>query len=169
MSLARYVGRITPSCVGTAVDAEGRILLLRRARAPFAGLWTMPGGKIEPAEQPRAAMEREYLEETGLAGRVARFCGTVSEIVHSAEGTAHFLLYVFRLRLADGGPRAASPAPGPEGELAWFRPEDVSRREDVAASDRWMLANLLLWDGAPRLVEIVSDEEDPSRMAVSWI
>ncbi|MBE3589634.1 MAG: NUDIX domain-containing protein [Firmicutes bacterium] len=172
MSLARYVGRITPSSVGTAVDASGRVLLLRRARAPFAGLWTMPGGKIEPAEQPRAAMEREYLEETGLPARVARFCGLVSEIVRSPEGTAHFILHVFRLQLAAGGPPGEDfpdAARGPEGELAWFRPEEIWRRDDVAASDVWMLRHLLLQEGAPRLVEIVSDEADPTRMEVAWL
>ncbi|MGY1689996.1 NUDIX domain-containing protein [Geodermatophilus sp. SYSU D01105] len=58
------------ACVGAVVhDARGRLLLIRRGHEPSRGLWSVPGGRVEPGETPEAAVEREVLEETGLAVR----------------------------------------------------------------------------------------------------
>src|SRR5262249_57087100 len=36
-------------CVGAVIkDAAGRLLLVKRGHEPGAGLWTLPGGPIEP-------------------------------------------------------------------------------------------------------------------------
>lgn len=53
-------------------DAAGRFLLVRRAKDPEAGRWTLPGGRVEPGESPAAAAAREVAEETGLAVAVGR-------------------------------------------------------------------------------------------------
>src|SRR5690606_32659865 len=46
---------------------DGRaVLLVQRARAPFAGFWTLPGGRIELGESPEDAVCREVWEELGL-------------------------------------------------------------------------------------------------------
>jgi len=58
-------GRIP--CVGAVIkDRDGRLLLIRRGHEPGAGLWSLPGGRIEPGETDRQAVAREVLEETGL-------------------------------------------------------------------------------------------------------
>jgi 8-oxo-dGTP diphosphatase len=60
--------------VGAVIkDAAGRLLLIRRGHEPGAGLWSLPGGRIEPGETDQQAVAREILEETGL--RVA--CGSL--------------------------------------------------------------------------------------------
>jgi len=46
---------------------ERAVLMVRRARGPFAGAWSFPGGRLEPGEAPEAAARRELFEETGLA------------------------------------------------------------------------------------------------------
>lgn len=53
--------------VGVVVDAQGRILIARRpCGAHQGGLWEFPGGKVEPAESARDALERELHEELGI-------------------------------------------------------------------------------------------------------
>jgi 8-oxo-dGTP diphosphatase len=54
-------------CVGAVVlDAAGRLLLIRRGHEPHAGLWSLPGGRVEAGETLEQAVRREVLEETGL-------------------------------------------------------------------------------------------------------
>jgi 8-oxo-dGTP diphosphatase len=66
------------ACVGAVVlDARGRLLLIRRGHEPSRGLWSVPGGRVEPGESREAAVEREVLEETGLAVRVGAPVGRV--------------------------------------------------------------------------------------------
>ncbi len=47
---------------------DGRVLACRRTAPPEArGRWELPGGKVEPGEQPDEALVREIAEELGLA------------------------------------------------------------------------------------------------------
>lgn len=70
-------------CVGAViVDSLGRLLLIKRGHEPGAGLWSLPGGRVEPGETDTAALVREMREECGLdvnpgalAGRVRRPAG----------------------------------------------------------------------------------------------
>src|SRR4051794_28870785 len=67
-------------CVGALTfDPDGRLLLVQRANDPGRGLWSLPGGRVEPGEDDAAALVREMAEETGLTvvpgalvGRVRR-------------------------------------------------------------------------------------------------
>src|SRR4051794_28788689 len=55
-----------PEVVGVAIIEDGRVLAARRARpASLAGLWELPGGKLEPGEEVEAAAVREIAEELG--------------------------------------------------------------------------------------------------------
>ncbi|SNS02351.1 ADP-ribose pyrophosphatase YjhB, NUDIX family [Geodermatophilus pulveris] len=66
------------ACVGAVVlDGAGRLLLVRRGNEPGRGLWSVPGGRVEPGESPAAAVEREVREETGLAVRAGAEVGRV--------------------------------------------------------------------------------------------
>src|ERR1700753_1347635 len=65
-------------CVGaTAYDDEGRILLVRRRNDPGSGLWSVPGGRVEPGETDTQAVIREMAEETGLAVEPGDLVGRV--------------------------------------------------------------------------------------------
>ena len=69
--------RVIP-CVGAVVkDDEGRLLLIKRGHAPAAGLWSLPGGRIEPGETDAEALVREMREETGLVIDPGQLLGTV--------------------------------------------------------------------------------------------
>lgn len=45
----------------------GRVLIIRRGKAPYLGYWSLPGGRIEAGETAEAAARRELFEETGLS------------------------------------------------------------------------------------------------------
>jgi 8-oxo-dGTP diphosphatase len=70
-------GSVIP-CVGAvATDGRGRLLMIKRGREPGAGLWSIPGGRIEPGETDAEALAREMLEETNLTVEVGRLLGRV--------------------------------------------------------------------------------------------
>jgi 8-oxo-dGTP diphosphatase len=64
--------------VGAVIrDDEGRLLLIKRGHEPGAGLWSLPGGRIEPGETDAEALVREMREETGLEVEPGRLIGAV--------------------------------------------------------------------------------------------
>ena len=70
-------GSVIP-CVGAVVtDRQGRLLMIKRGHEPGAGLWSIPGGRIESGETDAEALVREMSEETGLAVEVGRLIGRV--------------------------------------------------------------------------------------------
>ena len=65
-------------CVGAIVtDERGRLLMIQRGHDPGAGLWSIPGGRIEPGETDAQALAREMLEETNLQVEVGNLIGRV--------------------------------------------------------------------------------------------
>jgi ADP-ribose pyrophosphatase YjhB (NUDIX family) len=51
--------------------------MIKRGHEPGAGLWSIPGGRIEPGETDAEAVIREMIEETGLVVDVGRLIGRV--------------------------------------------------------------------------------------------
>ncbi|HWG65319.1 MAG TPA: NUDIX domain-containing protein [Streptosporangiaceae bacterium] len=65
-------------CVGAIItDAAGRLLLIKRGHDPGAGLWSLPGGRVEPGESDEQAVVRELHEETGLWVHCGSLVGSV--------------------------------------------------------------------------------------------
>jgi ADP-ribose pyrophosphatase YjhB (NUDIX family) len=70
--------RPTIRAVGAVVTrGDGQLLLIKRGNEPGRGLWSLPGGRIEPGESDVAAVAREVLEETGLVVTVGELAGRV--------------------------------------------------------------------------------------------
>jgi 8-oxo-dGTP diphosphatase len=67
--------RLVPSAGAVALDEDGRILLVQRRTEPWAGLWSIPGGKCLAGEDSAAAAVRETFEETGLLVVAKRLLG----------------------------------------------------------------------------------------------
>jgi 8-oxo-dGTP diphosphatase len=75
--ISRVSGAVIP-CVGAVIrDDQGRLLLVKRGHEPGAGLWSLPGGRIEPGETDAEALAREMREETGLEVKPGPLLGAV--------------------------------------------------------------------------------------------
>lgn len=81
------------------------VLLVLRGHAPFAGLWSLPGGRVEFGERLEDAVRREALEETGLAVADVAFV-QLHEAIDAANG-AHAVIAVFCARAAIGAESTA--------------------------------------------------------------
>lgn len=73
-------------------DTDGAALLILRSQAPFQGLWSLPGGRVEWGERLEAAARRELEEETGIGLPHLAF----SEVHEAIDPTAHAVIAVFR-------------------------------------------------------------------------
>jgi len=104
------IGRTPPSgvpvdwsvpCVGAIVhDAEGRLLVIKRGRAPARGRWSLPGGRVHTGESFRDAVVRETLEETGLRVHPVRMIGSVER---TAPDGSTYDIRDFAATVVDGG------------------------------------------------------------------
>lgn len=63
---------VLPSVTGIIFDDQNRILLVRQTEG---GVWSAPGGAIDPEEMPADAVVREVWEETGLYTKPVRLLG----------------------------------------------------------------------------------------------
>ena len=55
-----------PNAASVALVDGNRVLLIQRAREPYAGLWTLPGGRLERGETAEVGAARELNEELGI-------------------------------------------------------------------------------------------------------
>ncbi len=118
------------------VLSGGRVLLTQRKRGThLAGAWEFPGGKVEPDEDPRAALARELAEEIGVTAEVGdivevtfhRYLVTSGETPEPpAQPAKNVLLLFYEARLAPGSPepRAIDVAAVRWAEAAELRDED---------------------------------------------
>ncbi len=128
-------------CVGAVVVHDGRLLLVRRGREPGRGLWSIPGGRLEPGETPAEGCAREVLEETGLAVETGAVLGTVER---PGLGGSTYVIDDLDCTVASAAVRAADGRPALE-------PGDDADDAIWASSD--LLATLPL---VPELLETLA-------------
>lgn len=109
---------------------DGRVLLARHVSPKSGSNWTLPGGRVEHAEDPFDAVIREVAEETGCDAVVERLLGMDSRVIPATEravpgGPEHQNVGVFyQVRVTGGRLR-----PEPNGEIAesvWTPIPDVA-------------------------------------------
>ncbi|MEU6393907.1 NUDIX domain-containing protein [Streptomyces sp. NPDC046939] len=109
----------------------GRVLLARHVPPKGESTWTLPGGRVEHAEDPFDAVTREVAEETGCYAVVERLLGVDSRVIPAAEraipgGPKHHNVGVFYQVCITGG----RLRPEPNGEIAesvWTPIPEVAR------------------------------------------
>ncbi len=111
-------GRLAELAVGAVVVDDERLLVIRRGEGFAAGLWAVPGGRVEPDELLQEAVVRELAEETGMEG----VCGQLIGWVELADDDHHLVILDFRVDLLEfAEPTAASDA----AEARWVPLGDV--------------------------------------------
>ncbi len=106
-------------------EAQGKLLLIKRRKAPNLGCWSPIGGKLEMdrGESPFECAARETQEETGLAvvEKDLHLFGYVSE--KNYEGGGHWLMFLFDCRK----PLPGLPPTGDEGEFGFFARAEIDQ------------------------------------------
>ncbi|GIT78437.1 hypothetical protein LLS1_01060 [Leifsonia sp. LS1] len=125
---------IRVAAYGVIVD-DGRILLAHWNEGGRSG-WTLPGGGIDPGEDPVDAVVREIAEETGYAADAGDLLGIDSKVVPAEQrftpdaGPLHALRIVYRATVVSG--TLTNERDGSTDEAAWFRLDAIpNRRVDL--------------------------------------
>ncbi|MEM9053908.1 MAG: NUDIX hydrolase [Pseudomonadota bacterium] len=124
--------------VGCVCFRGDEVLLIRRGKAPMAGQWSIPGGRIEPGETAKAAALRELCEETGVEAELSGLIDVVDAIFENREGsllTRHYVLIDYVSRWRSGEPVAG---------------DDADEAQFIGLSD---LADYDLWGETLRIIE----------------
>jgi 8-oxo-dGTP diphosphatase len=87
--------------VSAAIFRNGKILLVRRARSPAKGFYSLPGGRVEFGETLHAAVHREVAEETALKIEILDLAAW-REVVPGTSGGGHYLIMSFAARWTSG-------------------------------------------------------------------
>jgi 8-oxo-dGTP diphosphatase len=114
---------------------QGRVLLTqRKSGTHLAGAWEFPGGKVEPDEDPKAALVRELREEIGVDAEV----GDIVEVTFHRYPSKSVLLLFYEAKLAPNSPR---PQPIDVAALRWCRGSEL-RDEELPPADVPVLAKV---------------------------
>jgi len=103
--------------VGAVIARDGEILCAQRGlTGSLPGMWEFPGGKIEPGESPRAALEREIAEELECVVSVGEEVTTTTHEYDFGIVT----LTTFYCELLDGTPNLTEHA-----QIVWLPPAEL--------------------------------------------
>ena len=106
-----------------AVFRDGRVMLAARGRAPMEGLYSLPGGGVEPGETIAEAALRELREETGVEAELIGFVAPVEAIERDGQGRVrlHIVIAAHAARWVSGEPQT-----GPEArDIRWVSEDEI--------------------------------------------
>jgi 8-oxo-dGTP diphosphatase len=117
--------------VSAAIVRDGKILVVRRARPPAHGVYTLPGGVVEVGETLIEAVAREVREETAMAIEPVALAGFREAIVRDGEDRVerHFVIMCFAARWKGGEPVLNEEL----SEAHWLDPSEIAHLPTTTA------------------------------------
>ncbi len=118
------------------VDPDGRVLIAQRpAGKTMAGLWELPGGKVEAGERPEDTLIRELEEELGIV--VDEQCLAPLTFASHSYPEFHVLMPLYICRRWNG-----TVAPREGQRLIWVRPREL-RKYPMPPADEPLISHLV--------------------------
>jgi 8-oxo-dGTP diphosphatase len=123
--------RVAAYCI---IVQDGKLLLSHWNENGNDG-WTLPGGGLDPYEDPADAAVREVFEETGYHAELGELLGIDSHIVpaeqrfHGATEPLQAMRIVYRARVVGG--ELTNEIDGSTDEAAWFDLDEVTALKRV--------------------------------------
>ena len=112
--------------VSAAIFRDGKVLLVRRARSPAKGFYSLPGGRVEFGESLHQALAREVEEETGLGIEIIGLAGW-REVLPATAGAGHYMIMSFAARWT-----AREPVLNDElDDFRWVAPDALASLGDL--------------------------------------
>ena len=110
--------------VSAAILRDGKVLIVRRARKPALGVYTLPGGVVEAGETLEEAVRREVREETALDIEPVALAGHREVIIRDAQARTerHFVILCFASRWLSGEPQLNDEL----DEARWIDPQELA-------------------------------------------
>ncbi len=110
------------------------MLLAARARPPLEGVFTLPGGLVEPGETLAETAIRELHEEVGVEAEIIGFVGPVEVIEPDEAGRTkhHFVICAHAARWISGEGTIGDEAL----EVRWLRPDELGSVRTTAGLGR---------------------------------
>ena len=93
---------VTRIALGVLRSPAG-VVWIERAKPPSLGRWALPGGRIEPGEEPLEAARREVLEETELVVTGGLHLAVLEEHFEDAAGRHLYTVEVHAVLFDDPG------------------------------------------------------------------
>jgi 8-oxo-dGTP diphosphatase len=126
-------------CVGAIItDGAGRLLLVQRGHEPSEGLWSVPGGRVEPGETDQEAVVREVREETGLVVTSGPLVGSVER---PGLAGSSYVIRDYRCTVTGGVLAAGDDA----AAVRWCSPAQVEALDADGLLTGELLATLRSW------------------------
>jgi ADP-ribose pyrophosphatase YjhB (NUDIX family) len=139
------VASVPPShpqlAVSAAIFRDGKILLVRRARSPGNGFYSLPGGRVEFGESLHTALHREVDEETALQIEIVGLAGW-REVLPGTGGGGHYVIMSFATRWTGREPVLNDE----HDDFKWLAPDELG---DLQVTDG--LQEVI--DAAARLIQ----------------
>ncbi len=110
--------------VSAAILRDGKVLVVRRARNPAGGLYSLPGGVVEAGETLVEAVKREVDEETALVIEPIALAGYREVVARDGDDKVerHFVILPFAARWIAGEPKLNEEL----SDWLWVDPSDVA-------------------------------------------